>query len=1716
MSVKYKTLNKILLGAAAFAVAAAPILPGALPAPVHAKEVTDAPVSPVSLPDAQWQRTASFPDQAGYVDDTLIMNSRTSFDGYQGQGTLYVEVSPEVESFRLFVNNHEINTSSMKAGAYSVDISDLTVNGKNAVQVTTITPDTLENGAVKVYMPYPTVMEGLPEEVGMDSSTLEVLSDYITAETKYGFSGAQMAVIKDGRMVYSNAWGAKNGYNEDGSRIEEGDEKYDPVTTDTLYDLASNTKMYSVNYAIQYMLSNEGYDLNLDDPITKFFPEFDDEGVTIFKEGTTEEEKAQILAWKSQLTVRDILKHQAGFDPDPQYHNDKFNQVTQKPDASVDNPLFSQDRDTTRQMVLASPLTYEPGTKTVYSDVDYMLLCFIVEQVAGMGMDEFLDQTFWTPMGLDHITYNPLDHGFDANDCAATELNGNSRDGVIDFANNRTGTIQGTVHDEKAYYAMGGVSGHAGLFANAEDLARLCNLMITGGDGEHRFFDKNVLDEFTKPKSTDLSTWGLGWWRNGEVGRYTYFTTYASEDTIGHQGWTGTLTVIDPEENLVITLLTNKKNSPVLDPKVDANDFYSDNMVLGNLGNAIGYVFESMKSTPDGVDESIKSFADNRIKTLAAHKGAYDECAHMNDAFALADWTVTRAERRKTTRTKENAQAVLDALTEQVAANVDGSYTGTEYNKDNVENAQRWEAELQERIDAITTEGDGELNYEAAAVAAPMDAVLGEDQNALYWPQWGGTGYTSRLYNTNVSWFQGYEGQGTMSFEVYKPMEDVKIFINGHAVDTSAMLNTTGTFTIDVSNLTVNGRNSVQVTCPYDQARSSMLMVMPNPVVVDETDNASALEEAGLSSESFDLIDTVTRNDIEEGFTSAQLAVIKDGKLVYSNAWGKTNSYNPAGTPKTDAADVTTDTLYDLASNTKMYATNYALQYLVGKGEISLSDPITKYFPSFVDDTIGIQYDTSWGTGAPDLETAKAWKSELTVQDILQHQAGFAPDPQFHNDKFNQSTQTPDPNTDNVLYAIGKDKVEEAICKSPLVYRPGTKTVYSDVDYMTLGLIIEQVTGKGLNEFLKETFWQPMGLTDITYNPLDNGFSAEDCAATELNGNSRDGAIHFTGNREGTIQGTVHDEKAYYAMNGESGHAGLFANAETLATLASVMLNHNGYGNARLFNYSVNDYFTSRKDAMATWGQGWWRNADNGRPWYFSTQASRDTIGHQGWTGTLTAIDPEENLVIVYLTNKINSPVTDTSISANQFDGNWFTSATLGHIAEIIYTGMEDRNSGDVQTALDAVAMSMPEEKKKLVSQTDSAHPNVRAWYSTINSVMEIAQQRPTEENLAAARKSYASLDPVQDKDQRKAVMSKYASLLGVANTILLEDAVNYADAQVKAGALENLNTLVKDEFNAALEEARTLLTKEDATQEEVNASWLRLSRAIQMLNFKSDKTQLLVLINRAEGITEATHTGDFEALNKALEEARKIADSDTALDESIQKAAKDLEEAINNMSARKLNTAILEFLISQIETADLSEYLNTNGEVDALKTELSKAKDVVANATTQSEVDAQTEALNNAWLNLRLKPTEDQLKDLQNFHDTVNGLDLSLFADNSAASIKDLHDRVNKALNNPALTRDEAADLVDEVKNMQDLLNNPDGEKKDPEKPGNESGKPEKPGEESKDPAATPENKDDQKNPSKKPSTSTAASTAAGLAALGTAAGGALLALFKRRNKKQ
>lgn len=650
---------------------------------------------------------------------------------------------------------------------------------------------------------------------------------------------------------------------------------------------------------------------------------------------------------------------------------------------------------------------------------------------------------------------------------------------------------------------------------------------------------------------------------------------------------------------------------------------------------------------------------------------------------------------------------------------------------------------------AAAAEDTNSLNLvpkKAASVkVTSRGSVSGGWQGEPVFPNWKGLDDT--LAMNHMYTFVGYAGQGTLCVEPESGVTGFNLFVNNRQINTAAMA-AGGVWNVDISGQTINGRNTIQVG--GIRPRGKQVTVRVGYPTVQE----GSLQDVGIDRDALELLEQIIQADVNNGFPSAQMAIVKDGKLVYQNAWGKVNSYNPDGTPKTDSPAVTNDTLYDLASNTKMYTANYALQYLVTQGKANLDSRLVDLLGSaFVEDTIDITYN---GYENPGLKVNKQWKAELTLRDILRHQAGFPADPQYHNDSFDQCSQKTVPGAVNVLFsgwdgsAATRAATLKSIFKTPLMYKPGTKTVYSDVDYMLLAFAIEAITGKGLDAFLKETFWDPMGLTHTTYNPLLNGFAANDCAATELNGNTRDGAISFTGVRTATIQGQVHDEKCYYAMGGISGHAGLFSNATELAKLASVMLT-GGYGENRYFSRNVMDAFTApKKENAANWGLGWWREGDNQRCWYFGTQAPSNTIGHQGWTGTLTMIDPVEDLVVVYLTNKINSPVTDKAANPNKFNGNWYTASTLGFVAQLLYQGLQNHGT-DPNNAYSALLEDMAESKFALVAEGGSVpatHPLVRSGYAVLEAMAAHANATHSYMDRSYFNDALTLLDDTRDAEE--------------------------------------------------------------------------------------------------------------------------------------------------------------------------------------------------------------------------------------------------------------------------------------------------------------------------------------------------------------------------------
>lgn len=408
----------------------------------------------------------------------------------------------------------------------------------------------------------------LPEVIGqgLNPDKVKALNKFLQDQVDQGFPGGQLVVLRAGRVVLNQAFGYRRVWN-DLERMPSPE----PTGSDVLYDMASNTKIYASVLALMHLVYQGKVDV--DAPVGRYIPGFADMPQDAVK-------------GKNTLTLRHLLVHNAGFLADPRYYDVN--------DPRVGQALYSQDRSLTLQKLLMTPLLSPPGTRHVYSDVDFLLLGMVIENVTGQRLDAYVESTIYQPLGLHRVMFNPLAKGITAEQTAATERLGNTRDGVISFPGVRTHTIQGQAHDEKAFYSMGGVSGHAGLFGPAREVAVLAQLFLNAGRlGDKTFFSQKELDLFTTPAPGDAS-YGLGWRLNqGPV--QSWFSPRSSPRAFGHTGWTGIVTVIDPTYNLAVLLFTNKKHSPVINPKEDLNRFMGDALPLGQYGALVDAVYRALE-----------------------------------------------------------------------------------------------------------------------------------------------------------------------------------------------------------------------------------------------------------------------------------------------------------------------------------------------------------------------------------------------------------------------------------------------------------------------------------------------------------------------------------------------------------------------------------------------------------------------------------------------------------------------------------------------------------------------------------------------------------------------------------------------------------------------------------------------------------------------------------------------------------------------------------------------------------------------------------------------------------------------------------------------------------------------------------------------------------------------------------------------------------------
>lgn len=561
-----------------------------------------------ATPSGDFQVNETFPisendTKPNFDTWSMLDNQQRRFYGFKGQGSLWVKTA-SLKS-HLFINGKSLSLKKMKAGQWArLNIGDLTRNGQNVIQV-----NPTGNKMVQIKIPYPTIVNKANVKHNQKRDAFKLIDLLIKAEVDHGFPSAQLAVVHNGELLKQSAYGLTNSYTKSGRHLTHGVK----VTNHTLYDLASNTKMFATNFAIQKLVSDNK--LKLDTKISQIFPSFKDD-------------PADKIKGKTDMTIRTVLEHQAGFPASYEYYDNNYNPNDPKNLQKNDNSLYTQDRSQILDKIIQTPLSYQPGSKTIYSDIDFMLLGLVIEKITGQRLDQYVKDNLYKPLGLTHTTYLPLQNGFNKNQIAATELDGNLSGGTDNWTNIRTNLIQGEVQDPKAYYNMDGVSGHAGLFSDATDLAKLAQVMINkGGYGNAKLFDEDTLDQFLKPKDTDPS-YTLGWRRNAANSYEWAFSDLADPSTVGHSGWTGTITVVDPKNNTTVVLLTNERNTPILKAAGNMDAYEGSHYLVAKYGDIVSLAMSVIAG---------HSKASNNAKLLSVLQQRYHEIKDNKNDRTLGD-----------------------------------------------------------------------------------------------------------------------------------------------------------------------------------------------------------------------------------------------------------------------------------------------------------------------------------------------------------------------------------------------------------------------------------------------------------------------------------------------------------------------------------------------------------------------------------------------------------------------------------------------------------------------------------------------------------------------------------------------------------------------------------------------------------------------------------------------------------------------------------------------------------------------------------------------------------------------------------------------------------------------------------------------------------------------------------------------------------------------
>ena len=365
-------------------------------------------------------------------------------------------------------------------------------------------------------------------------------------------------------------------------------------------------------------------------------------------------------------------------------------------------------------------------------------------------------------------------------------------------------------------------------------------------------------------------------------------------------------------------------------------------------------------------------------------------------------------------------------------------------------------------------------------------------------------------------------------------------------------------------------------------------------------------EDAGVNSSNLSEIDNIAAEAIASRATPGCVVLVaKDGKVIFNKAYGY-HTYDKT------MPDKLTD-IFDLASVTKVSATTMEVMRLTEENRLSLDSTIGTYIPM----------------------ARKSNKNNITVRELMLHQAGLVPDISTY-----EKLKPTDISTDSSAafpvrvadhYFLRKNYFKEVMWQdmlnSPLKTRG--QYVYSDVSMCFMKEIAETVTSTSLNNYVQQNFYDPLGMKTAGFLPLKR-FPVSQIVPTE------DDQVF----RHSLLDGYVEDQTAAL-QGGVSGNAGLFASANDMAILYQMILNGGSYGGSQYFKPGTVNLFTAKQSSVSRRGLGFDRWDPIAERHYPSELASSQTYGHTGYTGTCIWVDPKYNLVYVFLSNRVHPKVSD-------------------------------------------------------------------------------------------------------------------------------------------------------------------------------------------------------------------------------------------------------------------------------------------------------------------------------------------------------------------------------------------------------------------------------------------------------------------------------------------